>query len=205
MRATLLPLAVLPATGLALASGGTQPDGVVRHTLTPQRGAPLVGKRAKRQLASDSTGKRSGTLYTIDLTLGTPGQAVPVLVDTGGSELWVNPTCSQSGDPAFCATQARFTVSTSLVDFGVQGQVSWDRGLSGAGSASFEYVADYVGIGCKWTPPRACSAGLPDRSAQQPRLRNRSSVPPTPAAAPWSALWVLAPTPRAGRLPTLSC
>lgn len=146
MRATLLPLAVLPA---ALAGDVIHSDGLIRYALTPLKGAPLAGKNAKRQLAADSVGKRSGTVYTINLTFGTPGQPVPVLIDTGSSELWANPTCSRSADPAFCQTQTRFTYSTTLVDLGTTGHVDYASGPGRQGSVDFVYVADYVGVGCR--------------------------------------------------------
>lgn len=161
MRATLLPLSVIPAAGLAWASDVSQPDGVVRYTLTPQRGAPLAGRRARRQLATESIGQRSGTVYTINLVLGTPGQTVPVLVDTGSSELWVNPVCSKSLDPAFCNAQARFTTSNTLVQYGVQGSITWDHGIGGSGYADFNYVGDYVGVGGRSSPFRRCQRGFP--------------------------------------------
>ncbi|KAK4035318.1 aspartic peptidase domain-containing protein [Parachaetomium inaequale] len=112
--------------------------------LLPQ-GNPLFGKHAnitKRQIGTDTLGQRSGTLYTIEVTLGTPGQKVPVQFDTGSSELWVNPVCSKSTTPDFCNTQPRFTASSTLVDLDAQGHVTY-----GTGYTDFEYVADYVAIG----------------------------------------------------------
>ncbi|KAF3797343.1 putative aspartic-type endopeptidase opsB [Colletotrichum gloeosporioides] len=41
--------------------------------------------------------------YSMDIMMGTPGQKVTVLLDTGSSELWVNPDCST----ASTASQAR--------------------------------------------------------------------------------------------------
>ncbi|KAL0937585.1 secreted aspartic proteinase [Colletotrichum truncatum] len=41
--------------------------------------------------------------YSMDLMIGTPGQKVTVLLDTGSSELWVNPDCSKAPS----ASQAR--------------------------------------------------------------------------------------------------
>jgi hypothetical protein len=142
-------LAILPAV-LARDDGVVRSEGLVRYSLTPPQGAaPLFGKHSKRQQETGVVGKRHGTLYTIDLTFGTPGQAVPVAIDTGSSELWINPVCSKSSNPDFCNSQPRFTQSTTLVDYGVQGSITWSRGTDGAGYAQFEYVGDYVAAGCK--------------------------------------------------------
>jgi hypothetical protein len=146
--AALLPVAVL-GSGVLLADDNrmVQEDGIVRYPIIPQEGGALFGKHSnvtKRQIGTDSFGQRSGTLYTIELTLGTPGQVVPVQFDTGSSELWVNPVCSQSTTPAYCDAQPRFTASSTLNDLGHQGHVTY-----GTGYADFEYVSDYVSIGCK--------------------------------------------------------
>jgi hypothetical protein len=146
--AALLPAAVL-ASGLRIPDDNrmVQQDGLIRFPVTAQEGGPLFGKHSnitKRQIGTDSLAQRSGTLYTIDLVLGTPGQTVPVQFDTGSSELWVNPDCSKSTTPAFCSAQPRFTTSTTLQNLGVQGSVTY-----GTGYAHFTYFSDYVGIGCK--------------------------------------------------------
>lgn len=146
--AALLPVAVL-GSGLLIPDDNrmVQQAGLIRYPVTAQEGGPIFGKHSnitKRQIGTDSLAQRSGTLYTINLVLGTPGQTVPVQFDTGSSELWVNPVCSKSTTPAFCSSQPRFTASSTLVDYGVQGSVTY-----GTGYADFEYVGDYVGIGCK--------------------------------------------------------
>lgn len=158
MRANLLSLTVLPAVVLAGAgkfgNEAIQSDGFVRYPLVPQQGAPLVGRHAKRQQGAESIDRRSGTLYTIDLRFGTPGQLVPVKVDTGSSELWTNPTCSKSSAPDFCRVMPRFTMSSTLVDLGAQGYISWARGNADDGDVNFQYVTDYVGIGCEFLHQR---------------------------------------------------
>ncbi|GAB1320916.1 Aspartic peptidase domain-containing protein [Madurella fahalii] len=132
MRAKLLPLVVLPAA--VLAGAGKLDNDVIQ----------LDGLR---QQEAESVGRRSGTLYTIDLLFGTPGQPVPVKIDTGSSELWTNPVCSKSSAPNFCSTMPRFTRSGTLIDLGQQGHISWARGNADDGYVDFQYEADYVGIG----------------------------------------------------------
>jgi len=119
-----------------------QSDGLIRYPIIPQQGGSPFGKHSKRQTDVDSSYQRTGTLYTINLTLGTPGQVVPVQFDTGSSELWVNPVCSKSTTPDFCNAQPRFTESSTIEDLGVEGSVTY-----GTGFADFEYVADFVGVG----------------------------------------------------------
>lgn len=51
-----------------------------------------VGKRS----AIDAVLENMDFFYAIEIGLGTPPQNVTVLVDTGSSELWVNPDCSNA-------------------------------------------------------------------------------------------------------------
>jgi hypothetical protein len=87
-----------------------------------------------------------GTLYTIDLLIGTPGQPVTVIIDTGSSDLWVNPVCETSGQPSFCSSfpQYDYTASSTLQDTGAADMLSY-----GKGNVTLEYVTDLVSIGCR--------------------------------------------------------
>ncbi len=143
--AKLLAAAALPAASLALQDSSDDFKGFISFPVVGSTGGSVFGAHSKRQIDTDIVGKRSGTLYTINLTFGTPGQLVPVHVDTGSSELWVNPNCGKSNSPAFCQTQPRFTYSTTLVDTGSMGTISY-----GTGSASVVYVADHLGVGRKF-------------------------------------------------------
>ena len=153
----LLAGAVLPAVSFAVQghsaasrdNGVVQAGNVIRYPITATMGGSLFGKHAKRQEDLSATSQRSGTMYTISLTFGTPGQSVPVLFSTSASELFVNPVCSKASDPDFCNAQPRFTMSSSLVDLGVSGHVDFLQGYPGtpSGYADFEYVYDTVGVG----------------------------------------------------------
>jgi len=132
--------------------------GLVRFPVTAVEGGSIIGKHSKRQTGTPSSAM--GTIYKIDITLGTPGQTVAIQFDTGSSELWVNPTCSQSTDPAFCAAQPRFTYSTSLVDYGVQGSITYNPGY-----ANFEYVGDVIRIGSATIPQQIFGAAYSTANA----------------------------------------
>lgn len=141
-------VAALPAAAAAMELAPSKLStgpGFVRYPVTQRSGAGLWGKHSKRQEEVGVRDRQSGSMYTIDITLGTPGQTVSVQFDTGSSELWVNPVCANGNDPALCSAQQRFTESTTLMDLESLGEITY-----GAGYTKFEYVADYVDIGCEF-------------------------------------------------------
>jgi hypothetical protein len=119
-----------------------QQPGLIRYPIHPLVGAPAVKNITRRQNDVILDSQQSGYFYTIDLELGTPGQRVTVNLDTGSTELWVNPVCENSNDPEFCASFPRFTESSTFVDLGQEGSVTY-----GSGYANFEYGYDYVSVG----------------------------------------------------------
>ncbi|KOS21952.1 Candidapepsin [Escovopsis weberi] len=75
-----------------------------------------VSRRQRAEKSVDVTLENLRTFYSIEVGLGTPPQSVTVLVDTGSSELWVNPDCAHARSPALtkqCQSFGRYDPSRS--------------------------------------------------------------------------------------------
>lgn len=145
-----LSLLAAAAAPLAAAAGGDVINlaGLIRHPITAKL-PDSSNDWIKRQTAVELEDQRTGTLYTIDLGVGTPAQVVSVIIDTGSSVFWINPDCSKAGSESnvkFCESLPPFSPnkSSSLEDLGYTGDISY-----GKGHVHLEYVSDYVSLGCK--------------------------------------------------------
>lgn len=89
----------------------------------------------------------TGATYMVELSIGTPMQTVRVALDTGSSELWVNPDCS---DPTLDVSSQASCLSLGFYN---QSLSSSAKPLNqtttiqyGGGNATVAYVADNVTI-----------------------------------------------------------
>lgn len=144
MLSTLFLAAAAPALASAfdLGADATTPDGLIRFPLTVSTGAPVVKGVTKRQNEVALESQQNGFFYSIDVTLGTPGQKVTVNLDTGSAELWVNPVCEKAQQPSFCSTFGHFGESSTFVNLDTTGGVVY-----GTGYAYWNYGYDNIVVG----------------------------------------------------------
>lgn len=122
-------------------------NGLIKHAITAiaKPGSGVL----KRQDALPLSNVNTGTLYTIQLSIGTPPQPLTLVIDTGSSELWVNPTCSAApaAQVQFCNNfpQFNYKASSTFNDTGTSFQLQYGRGV-----ANVEYVTDTIIIGCEY-------------------------------------------------------
>lgn len=146
MLSALFLAAAAPALASAFDLGAdTSPDGLIRFPLTVSTGAPVVKGVTKRQNEVALESQQNGFFYSIDVTLGTPGQKVTVNLDTGSAELWVNPVCDKAQQPSFCSQFGHFGESSTFVNLNTTGGVVY-----GTGYAYWNYGYDSVVIGCEY-------------------------------------------------------
>jgi hypothetical protein len=84
------------------------------------------------------------------VTIGTPPQTIDVSLDTGSSELWVNPNCAGSYNPTVCNELPRYDPATSSTAVDQDG--TFDIAY-GTGDVEGEYWKDTVGIAGKYHDP----------------------------------------------------
>lgn len=144
MHHTLITLAWATVTLALNPQLTTRGNGFIKSSVRPVSNSAALRKLLKRQDAVGLTNHKEGTLYTIDLEIGTPGQPVTVIIDTGSSDLWVNPTCETSGQPEFCASFPQYDYTTSST---IQDLEAADILKYGKGNVTLQYVTDMVSVG----------------------------------------------------------
>lgn len=101
----------------------------------------------RRQAASPLANEFTGLLYQITLSIGSDSQNVTVQLDTGSSELWVNPDCTAAPTvelQSFCESLPRYNpaTSTSSNNLGDNFDLQY-----GKGEAVGVYYTDNIKVG----------------------------------------------------------
>lgn len=94
---------------------------------------------------------QTGMEYLIELSIGSPAQNVFVQLDTGSTDLWVDPDCRSaptSADQELCASMSRFDYQafSTFVDLKASYELFY-----GSGNATVEWATEYVTAGCMST------------------------------------------------------
>ncbi|KAI9648439.1 hypothetical protein NHQ30_003073 [Ciborinia camelliae] len=89
-------------------------DGIFQLGVSKVAGVPNI---QKRQSKSNLANPYIGDIYMITIQIGNPPQSITLSIDTGSSDVWVNPQCSTSGWTSFCGSYPQYdpTKSTSFV------------------------------------------------------------------------------------------
>lgn len=100
------------------------------------------------------------------VSIGSNGQTVSLQIDTGSSDTWVNPNCTNSAWASYCNTQARYNPSTSTTSNNTGSTLKIGYGL---GSVDGKYYTDSVTVAgqsftkhvdlCSWPVPGAKISG----------------------------------------------
>ncbi|KXJ95124.1 aspartic peptidase domain-containing protein [Microdochium bolleyi] len=84
--------------------------------------------------------------YLVELSIGTPGQIVKVAIDTGSSELWVNPNCqtvNSQGEYQDCVADGQYSPNNSSTFQDLEARSSITYGI---GKVELAYVKDNVAL-----------------------------------------------------------
>ncbi|TLD09648.1 hypothetical protein PspLS_11746 [Pyricularia sp. CBS 133598] len=135
-------------------------NGYVRYPLhTSERRRPLgdaaidraivslAKLEARQSVESGVTNIEDGLIYSVEIGIGTPKQQIEVVIDTGSSELWVNPDCGNIENrlsTSMCRAVVHYEPGNSdtAVNLRRTGTITY-----GSGDVRFGYYADTVTVG----------------------------------------------------------
>ncbi|KAH7035742.1 aspartic peptidase domain-containing protein [Microdochium trichocladiopsis] len=144
----LLPALALPALSLAVAlAPPSEPrqdgPGFLALPFTRTLNTPRLRSRQDVDVPLYNVTTIS---YLVELSIGTPGQTVRVAIDTGSSELWVNPNCktvNTNDEYQDCVTDGQYNPDDSSTFHDLESRSSITYGI---GKVELAYVTDNVAL-----------------------------------------------------------
>jgi len=140
--------ASLPRTETSSDETALTPRGMLAFPVShEEQEHPIERRRVRRQTDTDTpVFNYSSVAYMIELSIGTPGQSVKVIMDTGSSELWVDPDCntaSSQPQQSECLRNDYYdpSKSSSVVISNRQKTLRY-----GLGNATIRYVTDNIAL-----------------------------------------------------------
>ncbi|KAI1656558.1 acid protease [Daldinia decipiens] len=103
----------------------------------------------------------AGIVYMLELALGTPGQIISAILDTGSYTLLVDPDCNQAADPKACRTYGYYDTQQSSTAKTLNG---WFSGQFGTGYMEGVWFSDTAYIGLDNLPLPNLRVGVSKRS-----------------------------------------
>ncbi|KAI1106423.1 acid protease [Jackrogersella minutella] len=91
----------------------------------------------------------AGIVYMLELDIGTPGQKVSAILDTGSYTLLVDPDCTQAADPQACQTYGFYDTAQSSTAKSLTG---WFAGQFGTGYMQGVWYSDTAYVGLDYLP-----------------------------------------------------
>jgi len=151
ITSALLPSLALPALSLAVALAPPleprqEGPGFLALPFTRSRSTRSVPRLNARQDVDVPLYNVTTISYLVELSIGTPGQTVRVAIDTGSSELWVNPNCktvNTQDEYQDCVTDGQYNPNDSSTFRNLQSRSSITYGI---GKVEIAYVADNVAL-----------------------------------------------------------
>ncbi|KAI1456504.1 acid protease [Annulohypoxylon moriforme] len=91
----------------------------------------------------------AGIVYMLELEIGTPGQTVSAILDTGSYTLLLDPDCKQAADPEACQTYGFYDTAQSSTAKSLNG---WFSGQFGTGYMQGVWYSDTAYVGLDYLP-----------------------------------------------------
>ena len=123
----------------------------IRKERVKSRDHPRLARRqANATVSASLTNTPDLEIYTINVTVGTPGQLVSLAIATASSDLWFPTTAACNSDPEICYDSGYFdsNSSSTFVNLTAEGKFpGFSIAYADSTNAKGSYISDVLGIG----------------------------------------------------------